>query len=234
MSRKGKRTLDNSSEKVSPPNKMSNRNRRNSESNEILNKLEAIEARFANLEKEVAEIKSTLKGIEAIKAEVEDLKVSLSGYQRLEMEVKRRCALIKGLKFGTTEKFETRVQTKAALATFFGNLGMTPHLVDYHRLGGRKDEGDGSGVCVRVQFADVDQKFDLFEKLKSKGREFSRISILTDYPSFQQAEFKKLSEKAFNIRKETPGTKTRVVPKGVGLVLQRRANAQDRWTVVSQ
>ncbi len=110
---------------------------------------------------------------------------------------------------------------------------MTPHLVDYQRLGGLKAGEDGSKVAIRVQFVTVDQKFDLFDALKVKGREMNDISILTDYPSFQLQEFKKLSGVAFNLRKDHPGTKTRIVPKGLGLILQKRTSAQDRWTAVS-
>lgn len=236
--------MDNNTGKVSPPNKMS-KNRRNSESNEVLGKLDSIEtkfgakldsieARFANLEKEVAQIAKVLKEIETVKAEVDSLKEAVTGFKRLEMDVKKRCVLVRGLKFQTSDKYESRIQTRAALADFFGKLGMTPHLVDYHRLGGRGEDGDGSKVSVKVEFVNVDQKFELFEKLKSKGRELSAYSVLTDYPSFQQAEFKQLSEKAYNLRRLTPGTKTRIVPKGLGLVLQQRGANADRWTAVSQ
>ena len=233
MTGKGKRSLDSGTEKVSPPNKMT-RNRRNSESNEILNKLDSIEAKFDNLEKEVAEIKRVLQEIETVKTEVDSLREAVTGYQKLEMEVKRRCVLVKGLKFQTRDKFENRAQTKAALADFFGRLDMAPLLVVYHRLGGRRDGEDGSKVCVKIQFVHLDQKFDLFEKLKTKGRELSDFSILTDYPSFQQAEFKRLSGQAYDLRKATPGTKTRIVPQGLGLVLQTRINNTDKWTAVSQ
>jgi hypothetical protein len=240
MPKKGKRSFDTESEKVSPPNKMT-RSRRSSESNEILSKLDSIEARFVgieyrftNLEKEVAEIRRVLQDIESVRTEVESLKEAISGYQRLEMDVRKRCVLIKGLKFQTRDKFENRSQTKTALAEFFEKINMAPTLVDYHRLGGRRDGEDGSKVCVRIQFVNLDQKFELFDILKEKGREFSDYSVLTDYPSFQQAEFKRLSGQAYELRTSNPGTKTRIVPKGLGLILQRRANNLDRWTTVSQ
>ncbi len=141
--------------------------------------------------------------------------------------------LVRGLPFKTADKFETRKQTKAVLADLFKRLDMTPHLVDYQRLGGLKPNEDGSKVSIRVQFVDVDQKFDLFEKLKSKGRAVDDVTILTDYPVFQLSEFKRLSGIAYNLRKDTPGTKTRIVPKGLSLVLQKKANATDKWTAVS-
>jgi len=246
MGKTNKRPLERDSVQISPPNKMAGGSKGNesevlSKLTSIENKFDSFENRFKNLEKEVAEIAKSLRELEAVRAEVTNLrkevvglKVSLTGYQKLEIESKRRSVLVKGVKFESGgARFETRMQTKAALAGFFTRLGMTPHLLDYYRLGGRKDDEDGSKVCIRVQFDDVDQKFDLFEKLKSGGRAFSDISILTDYPSFQQQEFKDLSGKAFNLRKATPGLKTRIVPRGQGLVLQTRTDAQNRWTSVS-
>jgi hypothetical protein len=229
-----KRILDKDSDKVSPPGKMGrNRNVSESGTQEILAKLDQLEARFVNIEKEVTQINNVLKEMEKVKAEVESLKTAVTGFQRLELDSKRRCVLIRGLKFKSPEKFETRTQTREALAEFFKLLDMAPHLVDYHRLGGRKIEEDGSKVSVRVEFADVDQKFKLFELLKSKGRELAAYSVLTDYPSFQLPEFKLLSERAYNLRTATPGTKTRIVAKGLGLVLQRRTNSTDKWMAVS-
>jgi len=119
------------------------------------------------------------------------------------------------------------------LADFFKKIDMTPTLVDYHRLGGLKEKENGSKVAIRVQFVDLDQKFELFDKLKLKGKELQEVSILTDYPSFQVAEFKTLSNAAFNLRQSNPGTKTRIVQKGLGLILQKRTSGNDRWTSVS-
>lgn len=196
-------------------------------------KLDAMEARFAKLEKEVSELNKVIREMEAIRSEVDSMKENLDGYQRLEIESKKRSVLVRGLPFKTADKFETRKQTKAVLADLFKRLDMTPHLVDYQRLGGLKPNEDGSKVSIRVQFVDVDQKFDLFEKLKSKGRAVDDVTILTDYPVFQLSEFKRLSGIAYNLRKDTPGTKTRIVPKGLSLVLQKKANATDKWTAVS-
>ena len=235
MGRKSKRSIEESgrAEGISPPSKMAPRNRSDSKSDKIISKLDAMGARLSNLEKEVAEISKALREMEAIRAEVNSMKDSVEGFQRLEIDSKKRSVLIRGLPFKTTEKFETRQQTKLVLADLFKRLDMTPHLVDYQRLGGLKAGEDGTKVSVRVQFVTVDQKFDLFDALKAKGRAMDDISILTDYPVFQLQEFKKLSGQAFNLRKDNPGTKTRIVPKGLGLVLQRRANAHDKWTPVS-
>jgi len=248
MGKSNKRPLDRDSEKTSPPCKMPGGSMGGEA--EILAKLTTFESKvesrfdtlynkFVNLEKEVADIARSIREIEAVReevgqlrAEVEGLQVVVAGYQRLEIETKRRSVLVKGLKFESEgKKFETRAQTLSALAKLFERLNMSPHLVDYYRLGGLREGEDGSKVCVRVQFDDVDQKMAMFEKLKADGRAFSDISVLTDYPSFQQQDFKILSGKAYELRKATPGIKTRIVPKGLGLVLQTKANAGAQWTV---
>jgi hypothetical protein len=232
MGGRRKRSIEVDSEKVSPPSKMRS-NSESSKADEILAKLDLLEARFKAIEKEVAELSKALKEVQTIREDVEQLKGASESFRQLELENKRRSILIRGLPFKTGEKFETRVQTRAALADFFKKVDMTPVLVDYHRLGGLKEKEDGSKVAVRVQFVDLDQKFELFDKLKLKGRELKEVSILTDYPSFQVPEFKKLSNLAYNLRQSNPGTRTRIVPKGLGLILQKKANATDRWTSVS-
>jgi hypothetical protein len=233
MGRKSKRSLEIDEEKISPPSKMSNRGVSGAAATEILAKLEAIEARFTSLEKEMAEITRVVKEIDTLRKEVDLLKQNCEGYQRLEIELKKRSVLVKGVKFHTKEKYETRAQTKAALAELFGRIDMRPHLVDYQRLGGLRPNEDGSKVSIRIQFMDVDQKMELFERMREKGRELQDITILTDFPSFQMTEFKTLSGLGFRIRTEKPGTKTRIVPKGLGLILQTRSSPAERWTHVS-
>jgi hypothetical protein len=227
-----RRSLEVDAERVSPPSKMRS-NSESSKSDEILAKLDSLENRFKAIEKEVGELTKTLREIEKVKSEVESLKSTCEGYQRFELENKKRSVLVRGLPFKSQDKFESRTQTRAALAEFFTKLGMTPTLVDYQRLGGVKEGEDGSKISVRLQFVDLDQKFEMYDKLKLKGRELKEVSILTDYPSFQIPEFKKLSNQAFNVRQANPGTKTRIVPKGLGLVLQQRVNGSSRWTPVS-
>ena len=129
------------------------------------------------------------------------------------------------------QKYETRTQTREALAIFFDQVGMEgPHLVDCQRLGALRADEDGSKISIRVEFLDVDQRITLFDKLKLKGKELNKYSILTDYPKFQLLEFKKLSGKAYKLRKSNPGVKTRIVP----LVLQRRDYPEGKWMAVSQ
>jgi len=232
---RNKRSIESDS-KVSPPNKMT-RNRSSSVENttEILSQIAQLREKFSDIEKEVAEISKFVREVETLRNRVDALQESCESYQRLELETKKRCVLLRGLKFASTEKqYETRQQTKAVLAEFFGRLDMTPHLVDYQRLGGLRPNENGSKISIRVQFVDVDQKFALFDKLKDSGREFESISVLTDYPSFQIKQFKQLSDTAYKIRQENPGTKTRIVPKGLQLNLQRRPTRDAKWMSVSQ
>jgi len=240
MGRK-KRSIEQDFEKFSPPNKMT----RNESQAAIMAKLDSLdtkigslESRFAKVEQEVAELTRIIGSFESIREEINSLKESQESFQRLEIESKKRCVLIKGLKFRSKGKFETRAETREALASFFGLVGLVgderPHLVDYQRLGGLRDGEDGAKVAIRVEFSDVDQRIGLFEKLKTKGLELHEYSVQTDYPRFQLQAFKQLSGQAFNIRKSRVGTRTRIVPKGLGLVLQTRTSTEEKWTAVSQ
>lgn len=230
MGRKNKRSIELDTERLSPPSKM-NKN----DSQAILAKLDSLESRFLNFEKELSELKQIVQTIEGIRAEVESLKETRECFQRLEIENKKRCVLVKGIKFNAKGKFETRAETREALAKFFELAGVDPpHLVDYQRLGGLKVGEDGSKVSIRVEFSDVDQRINLFEKLKLKGHELKEYSVLTDYPKFQLEEFKRLSGRAYEIRKANRGVKTRIVPKGLGLSLQTRNAPDAKWMAVSQ
>jgi hypothetical protein len=139
---------------------------------------------------------------------------------------------IRGLKFQSDNKYESRQETRDALREFFEKVDMLPHLIDYQRLGGLREGEDGSKVSIRIEFSDVDQRMVLFEKLKLKGSELKEYSVLTDYPKFQLQDFKTLSGAAYDIRTAEPGTRTRIVPKGLGLALQRRASATEKWMTV--
>lgn len=233
MGRK-KRSIEVGSEGFSPPSKMNK-----DDTQAIMAKLDSLESRFLKVEQEVSELSKIVRAmegfVEGIRTEVESLKESRECFQRLELESKKRCILVKGLKFRAKKgKYESRSETREALASFFGLVGVEPpHLVDYQRLGGLKAGEDGSKVSIRVEFSDVDQRVNLFEKLKLKGHELKEYSVLTDYPKFQLQEFKHLSGKAYELRKSKRGVKTRIVPKGLGLVLQSRDSTDEKWTAVS-
>ena len=217
------------SEKVSPPNKMT-RNQGEPSTSDLMARLDAFELRFNKIDSELAGISKVVREFEIMKAEVRE---SCDGYRRLEIEGKKRCVLVKGLPFQSKGQYETRKETKEALRVFFDRLGMGAHLVDYQRLGGLREGENGSKIPIRVQFADVDLRFDMFEKLKAKGQEMKDVSVLTDYPDFQIPEFKRLSNFAYRIRKDQVGTRTRIVPRGLKLLLQTRANVDDKWKTVS-
>lgn len=229
MGKRGRKSTEQDADKLSPPAKMNQRS--DAKLDEILTKLDSLELRFVRLENEVANMSKVLSELEITRKEVAEVKEAVEGFKRVELEIKRRSVLVRGIPFQTDGKFETRMQTRGVLANLFNRLGMAPTLVDYHRLGGIRQGENGSKVSIRVLFVDVDQKFELFEKLKEKGNDLKDVSILTDYPSFQMQEFKALSTQAYNIRQAQPGTKTRIVPKGLGLALQRRAG--DKWIPVS-
>jgi hypothetical protein len=221
------------SEKVSPPNKMT-RNQASGDAepsnSDLMERLTAFELRFNKIDSELAGINKIVREFEMMKAEVRE---SCDGYRRLEIEGKKRSVLIKGLPFKSAGQYETRKDTKEALKGFFDRIGMGAHLVDYQRLGGLKEGENGSKIPIRVQFADVDLRFDMFDKLKAKGQEMKDVSVLTDYPDFQIPEFKRLSNIAYRLRKDQVGTRTRIVPRGLKLLLQTRANVDDKWKTVS-
>ncbi len=68
--------------------------------------------------------------------------------------------------------------------------------------------------------------------MKEKGRdaEIRDIKIVNDYPKFQVETAKRLHAEAYEIRKANPGTRTRVVLKGLGLALQTRTDVSEKWT----
>jgi hypothetical protein len=221
------------SEKVSPPNKMT-RNQDSGDAepsnSDLMERLAAFELRFNKIDSELAGINKFVREFEMMKAEVRE---SCDGYRRLEIEGKKRSVLIRGLPFKSAGQYETRKETKDVLKGFFDRIGMGAHLVDYQRLGGLKEGENGSKIPIRVQFADVDLRFDMFDKLRAKGQDMKDVSVLTDYPEFQIPEFKRLSNIAYRLRKERVGTRTRIVPRGLKLLLQTRANVDDKWKTVS-
>jgi hypothetical protein len=72
----------------------------------------------------------------------------------------------------------------------------------------------------------------------SKFKEYSndqvikKISLINDYPLFQLAEVKRLSDVAYNRRKKDKRIKTRIVFRGLEVQLQQR-NQEGKWMTVS-
>ena len=97
-------------------------------------------------------------------------------------------------------------------------------------------QGESGNTLVRLQFYCQDEKALLFEKFKEMGSTddvLKKLSLINDYPSFQLESVKKLSNIAYAIRKKSPGTKTRIVPRGLEVKLQQKERNAERWTTVS-
>ncbi len=213
-------------EKSSPPSKMTRgQDSREYSLKDVMDKLEKLDEKMTALERMKDEI-------DCLKKEIAQLSKAKEGFQRFEVEQKRKCLLIKGLKSTATGKFESRAETKEALDRMFQYIEFTPSLEDYHRLGSLKPK-ESENTLVRVQFTNQDEKRELFAKFKEMGRdeEVKKISLINDYPSFQLPDVKRLSDIAYNLRKKQPGTKTRIIPRGLEVALQKLVNG--KWTTVS-
>jgi len=99
MGRKNKRSIEDigRSDGISPPSKMAPRGRSDSKSEEILTKLDALGARLSNLEKEVTELTKALREMEDIRNDIKSMKDTCEGFQRMEIDYKKRSVLIRGL-----------------------------------------------------------------------------------------------------------------------------------------
>ena len=237
----------------SPPNKM-NRNRgvdRNSQvqnQNQIQNQtsgsgsgsgpnqqqvtLNDVMEVLKRMEGEISRLWQKFDEIDDLKYEITELRKTKENFQRFEIEQKRKCILIKGLASKSTGKYETRIDTKASLDELFNFVDFHPNMEDYQRLGEIKQD-ETEKTLVRVKFATIDDKNELFQKFKDMGKndELSKFSLINDYPSFQLAEVKRLSQVAYEIRSQNKETKTRIIPRGLGVVLQKRING--KWMNVS-
>jgi hypothetical protein len=237
--KRDRQSLDQEVSKTSPPNKRMSRGGFNQNQgagsgsgpkqftlNDVMMKLERIEG-------EIARVWQKLGEVDQLKREVTQLQRANESFLRHEIDQKRKCILIKGLASESTEKYEKREETRKTLDEMFNYLGLKPVLEDYQRLGElKKDESEST--LIRVKFVTMDDKNELFSKFKDMGNdtELKKISLITDYPQFQLQEVKRLSNIAYDIRKGRKGTKTRIVPRGLGLALQSRID-NGKWTTVS-
>ncbi len=231
-----------SGEQVSPPLKMAKNQADGNPSNaelmvqlnklvsantDMVQKLEQLEKRFGLVEKLFEEV-------EALKRDINRLKQPQEGFRRFEVEQKKKSILLKGLRSLTSKKYESRQETYDRISELFLHLGLNLTLEDYQRLGPIKPEDPGS-TLVRLQFWTRDDKSQIFTKFKefSGDNVVKSISLINDYPLFQLAEVKKLSDQAYKIRKEDKSTKTRIVPSGLELRLQTRKGPAGKWMMVS-
>ena len=112
---------------------------------------------------------------------------------------------------------------------------MSLTLEDYQRLGPIKPEADG-GTLVRLQFWTRDDKSQLFAKFKEYTDDpiVKSLSLINDYPLFQLADVKKLSNEAYQLRQKDKSVKTRIVPRGLEVQLQTIRGTTGKWMTVSQ
>ena len=237
-----------SSEKVSPPHKMTKRSQQqnNQPSNsDLMTQLTQLVAtntdmiqKIENLEKRFSIVEKLFEEVEFLKREV----ARLSGQnkhndelKRFEIERKKKSVLVKGLESVTNKKYESRQETYDRVNKMFEHAGLSSLTVeDYQRLGPIKPQETGS-TLVRLQFWTKDDKSQLFAKFKEYSNDpfLRKISLISDYPMFQLEEVKKLSNEAYQLRKKDKTVKTRIVPRGLEVCLQTKKGASEKWTVVS-
>ncbi len=235
------------SEKVSPPSKMSknqNQNEHQPSNSELmaqLNKLVTTNtdmmAKIDQLEKKFSLMEKLFGEVENLKKEVENLKRggrANDAFKRFEVEQKKKSLLVKGLESLTSKKYEMRSETYQRVTEMFEHLGLNLTLEDYQRLGPIKPDETGS-TLVRLQFWSKDDKAQLFAKFKEYSSDpiVKRISLINDYPLFQLAEVKRLSNEAYRLRQRDRTTKTRIVPQGLEVKLQTRQGREGKWQKVS-
>ena len=239
------------SEQLSPPSKMTKNStppnqpqQMNQPSNQDLmaqlNQLVATNTdmvqKIDNLEKRFNLVEKLFEEVETLKKEVERLTRQSKpddGFRRFEVEQKKRSILVKGLPSQTTKKYETRSETYDRVSDLFQHIGLNLTLQDYQRLGPIKPEDSGS-TMVRLLFWTQDDKSQLFDKFKEYTSDavVKSISLINDYPLFQLAEVKRLSDEAYNLRKSDKTIKTRIVPRGLEVKLQTRRGT-GKWMMVS-
>jgi hypothetical protein len=231
-------------EQVSPPHKMAKNNKDTQPSNsdlmdqlarlveaneDVLKKIDSIEKRFEKVEKFFDEV-------ESLKRQVAKLSKPLEGLRRLEVEQKKKSILVKGLTSPSRRKYETRSETYQVVQGLFDHIGLNLTLEDYQRLGPLKPDDTGS-TMVRLQFWSKDDKSLIFSKFKefSQDERIKKVSLINDYPLFQLADVKRLSNEAYAIRQKDKSIKTRIVPRGLEVQLQQR-NLRDpagKWMTVN-
>jgi hypothetical protein len=245
---KSKKRDRGESEQISPPHKMTKNGQQfgaqpsNSDLMAQLDRLvtsntEMIE-KISDLEKRFSLVEKLFDEVETLKKEVDRLSKQAKpneAFMRFEIEQKKKCVLVKGIKSLTDRKYETRNETYDRVSELFGHIGLNLTLEDYQRLGPIKSDDPGS-TMIRLQFWSKDDKAQIYAKFKEYSEDpvIKRISLINDYPLFQLARVKKLSEESFRIRQKDKRVKTRIVPRGLEVQLQTRIGNTGKWTLVSQ
>jgi vacuolar-type H+-ATPase subunit I/STV1 len=227
-------------EKVSPPHKMT-KNATNQPSNsDLMDQLNQIVASNADVIKKIDQLEKRFDKVEKLFEEVDELKKRLSlmskpmeSFKRFEVEQKKKSVLIKGLDTISTKRYETRAETHKRVSDLFDHLGLNLTVEDYQRLGPIKPDDAGS-TLVRLQFWSKDDKSLIFSKFKeySDDEVVKKLSLINDYPLFQLADVKRLSDESYKLRQKNKSIKTRIVPRGLEVQLQTR-DPSGKWTTVS-
>ena len=231
-----------SNELVSPPHKMAkNKEQTDQPSNsdlmdqltqlvasnsDMLRKIDLLEKRFDKVEK-------LFEDVEGLKSKVASMNKPLESFKRFEVEQKKKSVLIKGLESHSTNKYETRQETYKRVNDLLDHLGLNLTVEDYQRLGPLKP-GDSGSTLVRIQFWSKDDKSSLFAKFKEYNEDeiVKSLSLINDYPLFQLADVKRLSDESYKLRQKDKSLKTRIVPRGLEVQLQTRESG-GKWTTVS-
>lgn len=195
---------------------------------DMIKKIDSLEKRLSLFEKLFEEVDHLKKEVERLSKQ--NKRSVDEGFRRFEVEQKKKSLLIKGLPCMSSKKYETRQETYDRVSELFNHLGLNLTLEDYQRLGPVKPEG----TMTRILFWTRDDKSMLFAKFKefSSDPVIKRISLINDYPSFQLAEVKKLSDEAYKLRQQDRSVKTRIVPRGLEVKLQTRKGTA-KWMTVS-
>ena len=232
-----------SAELVSPPNNKMTKNSRDTDqpSNaDLMTQINQLLASNSDMIKKIDQLEKRFDKVEKLYNEVDELKKKVAllskpmeSFRRFEIERKQKSVLIKGLDSYSTKKFETRIETCKRVNDLFEHLGLSLTTEDYQRLGPLKPNDAGS-TLVRLQFWSRDDKAMLFAKFKEFTNDpvVKSLSLINDYPSFQLAEVKRLSNEAFKLRQANRGVKTRIVPRGLEVQLQQR-DQSGAWMTVN-
>jgi hypothetical protein len=236
------------SEQMSPPHKMAKSNKQTSSqptNSDLMAQLTQLVASNVDVMRKIEQLERRFKAVEKIFEEVEILKREvarlskqsepINDFRKFEVEQKRKSILVKGLESLTKSKYESRQETYDRVSEMFDHIGLeTLTVEDYQRLGPINPNETGS-TLVRLKFWSKDDRAQLFAKFKELRDDpiLKRISLINDYPTFQLAEVKKLSDEAYRLRKKDKSTKTRIVPKGLDVQLQMRKGQSEKWTTVN-
>jgi hypothetical protein len=117
----------------------------------------------------------------------------------------------------------------------FEFLGIEVSLRDYQRM---PDITIGKGKkpgIVKIELVRLDDRDAIFGSLAKKGREkeVKNITVTQDLPLSLQKDFKTLDKAAYQLRTKEK-VRTRVVVKGLQLVLQKRGAVGEKWTDVQK